>query len=426
MEVCKIVSIPNLRRKYLGAPGATGEDMEMVKAVRDFVDGEIMPRRRDLEGGWHRDEKLALDTFREIHQGLVDIGVQRMSWPEAFGGLGVSSITSAMIREELSRGDPGLAIHLGIIDWTMTPASIAGRRDLLNKYVPTICDERPHSSCMAITESSGGANVEDPTQHGRTIETIASLEGDEWVINGHKIWPSGAGISDITYCTICTTDPRKGDEGIAIIYVPPDSEGLSFSEPIEKMGMCWTDINAEIFYEDVRVPEENRVAGPGEDAKILHDVVGIGRLGSCHNAIGAAPACFEIVLDWTKGREIAGRPVRARSLHASIMGEMATKIESARAYYMQVRSMRVRKDLYGRPGEPFMLSKCSAAKAYACDVAIWVANKAMELMGSYGYAYEYNIEKYLRDIKISQLWLGGPQRALLDVALGYYSFEWAQ
>ena len=420
-----MVSTSDLRKKYLGAIGATEEDMEIALAVREFIDGEVMPYRKDLDGGWHRDEKLARQTFQRIHQGLVDIGYQRASLPERYGGLGVGGITSYMIREEVSRGDPGIATHIGILAWTMRPATYAGRTDLLEEFIPKMCDDEPHTSCMAITEPSGGANVEDPAQHGSTIETTARLEGDEWVINGSKIWPSGAGESDITYCTVCTTDPRKGDEGVAIIYVPPDVEGLSFSEPIQKMGMCWTDINAEIFFEDVRVPKEYRVAGPGEDARILHDVVATGRLASCEYALGAAQACFEMALDWTREREIAGKPVRSRSLHAAILGEMAQKIESARAYRIQVTQMMRNAGLYGRHGEPFLLSKCSAAKAYACDVALWVANKAMELMGSYGYSFEYNLEKYLRDLKILQLWLGGPQRALLDTALGHYSFEWA-
>jgi alkylation response protein AidB-like acyl-CoA dehydrogenase len=306
----------------------------------------------------------------------------------------------------------------------MLPALVAGRMDLLKQFIPKICDKKPHGVCMAITEPSGGANVEDPTQHGHSIQTIAKLEGDEWVINGHKIWPSGAGVADITYCTICTTDPKKGDEGIAIIYVPPDTKGLSFSRPFEKMGMCWTDTNAEIYFDNVRVPKENRVAGPGEDAKILHDIVAVGRLGTCWFSLGAAQACFEIALDWTKKREIAGRSVRNRSLHASIIGEMAQKIESARAYALQISAMTRNQELYGRVGEPLLLSKCSAAKAYACDVSIWVTNKTMELMGSYGYSFDYNVEKYLRDVKILQLWLGGPQRAFLDAALGYYKFEW--
>jgi alkylation response protein AidB-like acyl-CoA dehydrogenase len=110
-------------------------------------------------------------------------------------------------------------------------------------------------------------------------------------------------------------------------------------------------------------------------------------------------------------------------MHAGILGEMALKIESARAYAMQVNRM-IRSGQYGRAGEPLLLSKCSAAKVYVCDVTLWAANKAMELMGSYGYTFDYNVEKYLRDVKILQLWLGGPQRAILDTALGYYKFEW--
>ena len=418
-----MVSIFDLRKKYLGATDATDEDMQIVKAVREFVDGEIMPHRQDLDGGWHRDETLAKKTFNKIHQGLVDIGVQRATWPEALGGLDISGVASDMIFEELSRGDAGIATHMGIINWVMLPAARAGRRDLIQEFVTKICDDKPHGCCMALTEPSGGTNTEDPTLHGRTIRTIAQLDGDQWVINGYKIWPSGASVADITYCVICTTDPQLGDEGIALIYVPPDAKGMSFSKPFQKMGMCYTDTNTEIFFENVRVPKKYRVSGPGQDGKILHDIVGSGRLGTCNFALGAAQACFEIVLNWTKEREIAGKPVRARSLHAGILGEMAQRIESARAYTQQVSAM-IRAGQYGGTGEPFLLSKCSSAKQYACEVTLWVANKAMELMGSYGYAFEYNLEKYLRDVKILQLWLGGPQRALLDTALGYYDFEW--
>ncbi|HEY91137.1 MAG TPA: acyl-CoA/acyl-ACP dehydrogenase [Dehalococcoidia bacterium] len=418
-----MTTIPDIRRKYLGAPGCSDEDLEIVKLVRDFVDKEIMPCRRDLDGGWHHDEKLAMETIRRVHQGLVDIGYQRMSWPEEVGGLPVNPGIGAMVAEEIARGDCGLATPLGIVSWTMSAFILARRMDLAIPLLRKVCDDKPHASCMAITEAGGGANVEDPTQHGRPIRTIARLDGNEWVINGHKIWPSSASVSDLTYLTVCTTDPDSGDEGIALIHVPPESKGLSFSQPLEKMGMCWTDINAEIFYDDVRVPKENRLLGPGEDAKLLHDIVGIGRLGTCSYAVGVAQACFDIVVDYTMNREIAGRPVRSRSLHAAIIGEMAMKIDCARAFYQRVSDMQ-RTGQFGRPGEPVMLSKSSAAQNNACEMAIWVVNKAMELMGSYGYSYGYEIEKYYRDMKILQLWLGGPQRRSLDTALGYYSFEW--
>jgi alkylation response protein AidB-like acyl-CoA dehydrogenase len=419
-----MLSISDLRRKHLRtADASSDEEMRMVQAVREFVDGEIMPRRQELEGGWHRDERLAAETFGRLHQGLVDIGVQRANWPEALGGLSLKGNVYDMMIEEISRGDAGMATHMSIINWVMLPAVIAGRRDLLQEFVPRICDAHPHGCCMAITEPSGGANTEDPTLHGRTIQTIAEMDGDSWIINGHKVWPSGASVADITYCVVCSTDPKSGDEGVALIYVPPDADGLSFSKPFQKMGMCYTDVNTEIFLENVKVPKRCRIAGPGADGEILHDIVGSGRLGTCSMALGAAQACFEIALEWTKNREISGRPVRSRSLHAHILGEMAQRIEAARAYAMQVGKM-VGSGQFGRAGEPYLLARCSAAKEYACKNALWVANKAMELMGSYGYTFDYHVEKYLRDVKILELWLGGPQRAMLDTALGYYGFEW--
>ena len=197
-----MISIAELKKKYLGAPEATDEDMEIVRAIREYVDAEIMPRRKDLEGGWHRDENLARDTFNKIYQGLVDIDIQRATWPAGLGGPGISNVANDLINQELARGDVGLAIHKGIIAWTMFPALVAGRKDLLQRFVPKICDDKIHGSCMAITEPLGGTNVEDPTQHGHPIKTIATLDGNEWVIDGHKIWPSGAGVADITYCTI--------------------------------------------------------------------------------------------------------------------------------------------------------------------------------------------------------------------------------
>lgn len=415
----------DIQKRFVGAI-ARKEDLEIVEAVHEFVEGEIMPRRRDLDGGWQHDEKLARDTFEELHKGLVDLGIQRAFLPKYIGGLGIaSSVTACMVWEEISRGDCGLALHLSIPLWVMGPALIARRRDLLEEFGSKICDDKPHTACMAITEPAGGTNIEDPTLHGRTITTRAELKGDEWLINGEKIWPTGAGIADIVYCTVCTTDPKKGDEGIALIYVPPDTPGLSFGKPIEKMGMCWSDINAEIFYENVRVPKNYRIAGPGEDAEILHAIVSGGRLGTASMAVGVSQAVLETVVDYTKGREIAGKPVREHSLHASIIADMAIAIETARAHYMQVAWMSDNPKIYGRGGSPAMLARASAAKVYACDTAVYVTNKAMELMGSYGYSYDYHVEKYLRDCKILQLWLGGPQRGRLDVALGYYPFEWS-
>lgn len=413
----------DLRKKYVKAI-VSDEEIEFVKAVRSFVDKEIMPRRKDLEGGWHRDEKLARETFENIAHGLVKLGCQKCFLPKEWGGEGISGTAWNLVTAEIARGDLGLATHFGILAWTVMPTLLAGRKDLFDKFGSKLLEDKPHTGCVAITEHVGGANIEDPTQHGKAITTTARLEGDEWVINGTKIWPSGAGVADICYVIACTTDPAKGDEGVALIYVPTDAKGLSFGKPIEKMGMSWTDINAEVFLENVRAPKEYRVAGPGEDAKILHDMIAYARLNTAANATALAETVLEIVLDYTKERRIIGKPVREHSLFAHILGEMTMAIEVSRAYWLQASWMFDHPEIYGRPGEPTNLARASVAKAYACDMAVWVTNRAMELMGSNGYSFDFHVEKYLRDVKIAQLWLGGPQRARLDIALSHYSFQW--
>jgi len=415
----------DIRKKFMGAI-STKEDWQIAEAVHEFVEEEVMPCRQDLEGGWHRDETLAHNTLEKILKGLVDLGLQKAFLPKEMGGLGITSaVTGYIIDYELSRGDIALwMIHPGLISWALYPALVSGRMDLVEElFKDKLLDDKPHKACVVITEPAGGVNIMDPSMHGQTITTTARLEGDEWVINGQKIWPCNSGDADIVYLTACTTDPKKGEEGIALVYVPPDTPGLSVGKRIEKMGLCMTDFNTEIFYEDVRVPKHYRVAGPGKDAEILHDLSAQARLFCSAQMTGAAEAVLEIVLNYTKERRIV-KPVREHSLHASTIADMAIAIETSRAYGLQVAWMADHSEIYGRWGSPAMLARCSAAKVYTGDQALWVTNKATELMGSYGIAFDYNVEKYLRDVKVMQLVEAGQQRGRLDVALGFYQFGW--
>ncbi len=258
-----------------------------------------------------------------------------------------------------------------------------------------------------------------------TIRTTAKLEGDEWVINGEKVWPSGASIADL-YCVVCTTDPKQREEGLALIYVPKDTPGLSFGKPEDKMGMKITDVNTAIYFDNVRVPKEYRAGKAGLDWKLFRNNISWGRLTSAPMTLGNAQAVLEIVTGYTATRSYGGKPVRNHSLQASMIADMAIGIESARALYLSVAATFNNRKKFGNPGDDFLMARASAAKAYACDVTEMVCNRAMELMGSYGYVREYHVEKYLRDSKIIQLWLGGGQLARLDVAQSYYPYVHAE
>jgi len=206
----------------------TDEDLELAKTLRRFVDKEVMPRRCDLDGGFHRNQELAEKTISELGRGLVALDIARAFLPKECGGLGMTSqVTYSIMMEELGRGDPGLALHFTLIPWALTPAMLTNNQTVLKRYGTLYCDNEFRSACFAMTEPAGGCNIEDLAQHGRTIQTRAELRGDEWVINGQKLWP-GDTITSEFYSTACTVDPEIGDDGVVIIDVPKDTPGLAF------------------------------------------------------------------------------------------------------------------------------------------------------------------------------------------------------
>jgi alkylation response protein AidB-like acyl-CoA dehydrogenase len=394
------------------------EDRMLRDMLRSFVEKEIMPFRQQIDDD--KEHKIV----NKILQGLTSIGVQRAAFPSEYGGGNAASMVSAAImHEELARGDSGIATSATVTTWAFLPAIIAGNKAVLDRFAPEFCGDKLKMGCFAMTEpggahGGGGCDLENISLHGRKIRTTAKLERDEWVINGQKSWASNSGVADV-YCMLCTTNPNLGDEGIALIYVPSPCDGLSFGKLENKVGMQG-DKNCTVYLENVRVPKEFRAAGPGKDAELLHNNVIAARILTGALAVGNAQGAFEAVLKYTGERIVADRPIRQHSICAGILADMAIGIETARNYFLAAAYMYDHPATYGPPVSDFMLSRASIAKVYAADVAVMVTNRAMELMGSYGYVREYDVEKYWRDCKIIQLWEGGAQLGRFDVCRGYY------
>jgi len=394
------------------------EDFMMRDMIRNFVDKEIMPVRQQID-----DDKDHI-VVKKILQGITNLGIQKGAFPKEYGGGGMTSLVSAAImHEELARGDSGIATAATVTTWAFLPGIIAGNKTVLERFAPEFCGKDLKMGCFAMTEpggehGGGGCDIENPSLHGKKIRTTVKLEGDNWVINGQKAWASNSGVAD-AYCVLCTTDPNTGDEGIALIYVPSPCEGLSFGKFDNKVGMQG-DRNCMIFFDNVRVPKDFRAAGPGVDAQLMHNNVIAARVLTAALAVGNAQATFETVLQYAGERIVADRPIRQHSICAGILADMAIGIETARNYIITVAYMYDHPDIYGPPVSNFMLSRASMAKVYAADMAVSVTNRAMELMGSYGYVRDYDVEKYWRDCKIIQLWEGGAQLGRFDVCRGYY------
>jgi len=406
-------------RKYLDVL-IPEEAAFMQQALHAFVDNEIMPVRQKID---YDDEHKLVDKIR---QGLTDLGIQKAMFPEKYGGMGITSMILSFIAfEEIARGDVAISIATGCTPWCFAPAILASNEAVLDRFAPQFCGDELQTGCFAVTEPASGCDIENPEMQGRTIKTIAKLDGDEWVINGNKCLASNSGVSQ-AYCVVCTTDPDLGEEGIALMYVPYPVEGMSFGKFEDKAGMR-ADRNCDIFLDNVRVPREYRAAGPGKDADLFIFNVIMGRGGAAGFAIGAAQGAFEKVLEYTTGRIVAGKPIREHSVCACMLADMVIGIETARAYYMNLAYMIDESrivDTIGNKGldlqlANFFLSRASLAKVYADDVAVMVTNKAMELMGSYGYLHDYDVEKYWRDSKECQLYEGGAQLGRLDIIRNY-------
>lgn len=425
------------RHKY-NLAYCTEDEIAIAEHFRGFVDRELMPHRHDIEGGWHRDPKLAKETVHRLYAKLVEVGVTKAILPVEHGGPGYSPVVRQMINEELSRADIGLATKVGKLHWAVSVMVAAGRNDLLEEFAPRIAGDEAWTACFAITEPAGGANVEDPALAYRTMNTIAVEDGDSYVINGHKLWPGPAGPAEnfqsehmkghLGYWVCAITDRKGGEDNVGIFYVPADADGLEFSNPYEKMGFCYSEANTDIWFKEVRIPKRYRIdTQPGQGSKLIKGyVIGLGRLAGAARLTGLSEAVLETVMDWTQNRIIAGTPMRERSLFAATFAEMWRAIEMSRQYYLSVTAQVMRPQVYGHPWQAHMKAKFSAARSFAGDTAQMVTNRGMQLMGSAGYAYESHIEKYMRDYKIVQMWLGGAERDRMDIAQGLYGpFKWA-
>jgi alkylation response protein AidB-like acyl-CoA dehydrogenase len=266
-----------------------------------------------------------------------------------------------------------------------------------DEWFPKLASKKEaHLVCMALTEPSGGTDVEDPAMGFKTLQTIATIEGDEVVLNGRKMWPSNFDVASL-YVVGCTVDPQKGEEGSLLLAVPAGTKGLSTGKNERKMGHH-ADRNGEIIFDNVRVPKQNMIGKVGEGVKILHRTLIYNRVGPAAMAIGAANRAYDLALEFAKTRIVGGYPLYEHELASAMLFDMETKIHISRLLWQ--RAAWVNMTTKGN------IHYAHMAKVFATNSAMEIATNAVELMGSYGYSKAYATEKIMRDVKIIQIYIG--------------------
>jgi alkylation response protein AidB-like acyl-CoA dehydrogenase len=398
--------------------------LDVGKVIRNWGEDKYIPVRQHIDEDW-KEHKLVKPLMKEV---LVDLGLSKAFWPAEVGGTDIPNVAifTVIASEELGRLDSGFAVAVAIgAGWPMLPIILRPHRnmELCQEFGQRFCGDELYTCCCAMTELQGGSDVENiEFMHGKTIKTSARLEGNEWVINGHKIWPSSSDAN--LYGVACSTNPGSSDEqDFAFIYVPADTPGITISTPYQKAGMA-ADYNGDVWLDDVRVPKRYRAHGPGEDAKYFREIMVYGAACSAAFALGPMKNTYEIIKQWSSERIVAGKLLKEHSINAAVLAEIAINIEASSAMLYTVARQIDCPDIYGLlPWDTAMLARARAVSLFVSDAAVHTTGRAMELMGSYGYSRQYDLEKHWRDVKMTTLWMGSRQLDLIEVARYWYDIE---
>lgn len=403
-------------------------DEYLGKIVRNWAEKEVMPYRRQYDEDW-KEHKIIEPAFDSL---MGKLGLQRVLFPEDLGGWGLGhsnyvGTASFRLFEEVARADSAMAVAFGVVFWPLIMICNKPHlnRRLCEEFAPMFCNtEKAVFAANAMTEPQGGADIENlDIIKGSTIETTAVLDGDEWVINGHKLWPTNSGgVSDL-FGVVCTTNPGSTDiNDFAFIFVPADTPGVTQGGPYQKAGMA-ADKNGDIWFEDVRVPAHYRACGQGDDYKYFKEVITFGNMGSIAFVSGAMLNVYEILKEFVEQTYFKGKPLKEDDAVAGILSDIVKDIDIIRVIGYQYARMIDRPDLYGNRWDDEIVAKGRAYKYFACDRAVEDLGKAMNLMESWGSDRSWDIEKHWRDIKIVQLWMGGKQLCQMETARHYFDCQ---
>jgi alkylation response protein AidB-like acyl-CoA dehydrogenase len=393
--------------------------LELLAGIRRWADEDVMPVRHLIDDDWEQ-HAVAHPLLEKL---AVEVGYQRACWSADYGGGGIDTMTSLLALEEMARADSGLATAASCSIWAMSPIFPPRENALLmDLFTPRfLATDRWYVGSAAITDARSGSDVENlDGTHGKYIQTVARLHGDEWVIDGHKRWPTNSGGLADVFAVFCTTDPAGGDDAFAIIYVPADTPGVRQGSPIRKAGMSG-DLNSDVWFENVRVPAEHRAHGPGTDALAARAFIASGNVGTAAQCIGVMRDIDRILRGWVDSRVVGGKPLKEHSITAAVLADVSVAIETSRAETYLKGRMLMEPERYGPRDSPEMLARTRVTKLFVSDQLTRVVNLAMDLMGAAGYAREAGLEKHWRDSKIMSLWMGGRALPQLDIARWFYA-----
>jgi alkylation response protein AidB-like acyl-CoA dehydrogenase len=359
----------------------TEEQIMVRDTIRDFARTEIKP------GVIERDEKAEFP--KEVIKKLGELGFMGMQTPEQYGGSGLDTVSYTIALEEIARVDASTAVILSVNN-SLFPNAILkfGTEYLKEKYLPQV-GGLGKLGAYSLSEPQSGSDA-------KAMLTTATKDGDSYILNGTKNWVTN-GISSDYVVVFAKTDKNAGHRGISAFVVEKGWAGFSTGKKEDKLGIRGSD-TSELIFENCRVPAENLIGEEGQGFKIALATLDAGRIGIAAQALGIAQGALEKAIQYANEREQFNKKIGEFQGVSFKLADMATRVDAARLLVYRAAWM---KDAGMNLGE-----KASMAKMFASDTAMYVTTEAVQIHGGYGYIREFEVERMMRDAKITQIYEG--------------------
>lgn len=369
------------------------EEQAMIREmVRDFAEEVLSPtvNARDANQSPPREE----------WKKFIDSGLHSITIPEEFGGNPVDHISESIIIEELARVDPSFSVmycvHVGLCSMTI---ALHGNQFQKEKYLPQLATDKV--GAYSLSEAGSGTDAASMSCSAKLNE-----EGTHYILNGEKMWVTNGSQADIIVLFAKDVDhPDFGNKkhgGTTAFIIEKEFEGFSVGKKEDKLGIRSSD-TVTLVLDNCKVPIENVLKKSGEGFPIAMNALDNSRIGIAAQALGISQGAYEASLKFANERETFGKPILYHQTIGNYLAEMATRIDASRM--MVYRASWAKEKHYDEGGKRHS-KEASMAKLYAGDTAMWVAERAVQIHGGYGYVTEFPVERFFRDAKITQIYEG--------------------
>lgn len=361
--------------------------------IEDFAVKEVKPYASDVD---------QIPEFPERQIKLLSkMGIMGMSIPKQYGGLELDNISQTIIMEAISKACSSTAVTMGAhTSLTCFPLVAYGTEEQKERFLPKLASGE-YLGAFALTEPNAGSDASN-------VETTAVKDGDEYILNGAKVFITNGGKADLIQ-VVTTLDKSKGYKGMAIFTIETKkAKGFETGKKEDKLGLRGSN-TSELIFNDMRVPKENLVGGiEGDGFKIAMGTFDSGRIGIGVQGVGIAQAAFDEALKYVQQREQFGRPIAKLQAMQFYLADMATRIDAARLLCYRAAFIKDQKKKYSK--------EAAMAKLYGSEVAMYCSRLALQIHGGYGFIKDYPLERFYRDAKITEIYEGTSEIQKLVIA----------